>query len=370
MKLLITLGLSDRSVQNHIEPILTCDCVDEIFIVRDKMGPRMEKVIYLTPPGWMSGMKILTTFYKFLLLIRHSLREKPDLVHGFLLSPHGIIAFLAGRITGRNVGVSLIAGPVEAYLTPFEFAPIGKYVYSKQLPEITGFKKVLMMILKRFDLITVTGSYTRDFLVRNQIPDENIFTMPHIVDSRFSQQNVEKKCDLIFVGRLVPVKHVETLIRATAIIREKIPSVKTLIVGEGPEFNFLQALSGDLDIHENIVFAGYEGSVWNCFNKAKISVVSSEREGFPYTVVESLSCGVPVVSSHCGDVADVIQDHINGIIIDIFDDYNMYAKEIVNLLENPEILKKYQDNALLSSTAFSIENVKKKWEEILIGVNS
>ncbi len=373
MKLLITIKLSDRSMWNHISPITNLKTIKNITIVRDTPGLAMDKVRYLvtfshhkvTSPILMIPIKL----FQLVQLTWASLIEKPSLVHSYLLFPYGYLALIAGKITGRQVGVSLIAGPVETYM--LGGSPIGKYTYCRPLPQSSIFTRLTLPILQKFDIITVTGTYTKNYLVSKGIDENKIFILPHVVDERFQPLDIEKDYDVVFVGRLAPVKHVETLIRATAQIKEYLPSLRVAIVGDGEERSKLEDLTRSLGLTDHIDFVGYQTNTWEWYNRSKLSVVTSEREGFPYTVIESLKCGVPVVSSNCGDVCDIVEDSVNGIIVSDYQDYNGFAEAILKLLAHPENITDYSMNALRSVEDLSSRSVESTWEKIfsIVGEN-
>ena len=365
MKLLITMKLADRSLKYHIYPITLLKEVDKIIIVRDRKGPEMDKVEYYCPPSWTLKFPILALFFKFLLMIYLSIREKTAHIHSYLLFPHGFLAFIVGKLTRRKVGVSLIAGPLELYV--LGGSPVVKYAYTKPLPELSVKGRIILGILKRFDIVTATGSFTKNFLVNKGIREDKIFLLPHIVvDDRFKPNSLEKKIyDVIYVGRLAKVKHVETLIRAIAKCKEHLPDIHVAIVGDGPEINNLKNLSRELNLTENVDFAGYHSDIWNWYNKSKISILTSEREGFPYSIIESLSCGVPVITSNCGDICDVIKDGYNGILINDYQDADSFAKAIIELLQNSQTLTEYSVNELRTIEKMKVEKVTPVWKNII-----
>lgn len=368
MKLLITMGLSDRLLEHYIHTITLLEKVSKIIIVRDKKGPKLDKVIYYTPPEWSLKFPILKTIWKFFILIFLSMKEKPIFINSYLLNPHGLVAFIAGKLTNTKIGVTLNAGPVDFYT--LERSPIGKYAYSKPLPKISGIGRILVAILKKFDIITVTGSFTKKILIEKGIRKNKIFIMPRVApnafDGRFRPiKNFPREYDVVYVGRLAPVKHVETLIKAISIIRKFNPNIKAAIVGDGPEKNNLEKLSKKLKLDENIIFTGYQAEIWNWHIKGKFSILTSEREGFPYSVVESLCCGVPVIASNCGDICDVIKGGYNGVIIEDYQDYKSFAEAITNLLQNPQIMTTYSVNALKTAEKMNVENATHVWKEII-----
>jgi glycosyltransferase involved in cell wall biosynthesis len=369
MRLLVTMKLSDRSLWNHIFPITCLKNVENITLVRDTPGPDMDKIRYATPSRYGVTLSFLMAPIKLLQLIRSSLAEKPSLIHSYLLFPHGYLAFIAGKLAGRKVGVSLIAGPVETYI--LGGSPIGAYAYCHPLPQFNLLNSAILSVLKRFDVITTTGTYTKNYLISKGINENKIFILPHVVDERFRPIDIEKDYDVVFVGRLAPVKHVETLIKATTLITEPLPSIRVAIVGDGEERSKLEDLTRSLGLTDHIDFVGYQTNTWEWYNRSKLSVVTSEREGFPYTVIESLKCGVPVVTSNCGDVCDIVKDSVNGIIVPDYRDSDGFAEAILKLLTHPENLTHYSRNALRSVENLSSRSVESTWEKILsmIGEN-
>jgi len=366
MKFLISIKLSDRSMWNHISPITNLDAIEGITIVRDTPGPTIKKVRYaniMQQPFVSPILNIPVKLAQLIQLICLSLIEKPSLIHSYLLFPYGYLALIAGKLTGRKVGVSLIAGPVETYM--LGGSPIGKYAYGRPLPQSNTINSLVLSILKRFDFITVTGTFTRDYLVIRGFDEHKIFVLPHSVDERFRPLDIEKDYDVVFVGRLAKVKHIDTIIRATAQIQKTLPSIHVAIVGDGEERNKLEELAHSLGLDGQIDFIGYQTNTWDWYNRGKISILTSEREGFPYTVIESLKCGVPTVVSDCGDVNDIVKDSFNGRIISDYNDHEAYAKVIVDLLTHPDLIKVYSENCLLTLDGHSSNSVESTWGEII-----
>ena len=362
MKLLVSIGLADRSLKYHIAPLTELKEVEKIIIVRDRKGPILKKVLYYTPPVWSLKSSILKTVFKLLILIYLSIRENPHYLHGYLLFPDGINVFLAGKLTNKKKGVSLIAGPVELFI--LGGSPIEKYAYTT-MPEIRGVGRILYLILKRFDIITVTGSFTKKFLLKNDIPDEKIKILPHAVSASFKPLSIPKEFDLVYVGRLAKVKHVENLVMAINIVKKNYQDVKFAIIGDGPEEESLKALSKKLNLDKNVYFLGYKSDTWNWFNRAKFSILASEREGLSHAVLESLSCGIPVIASKCGDISDIIKNNYNGIIINDYRDKNSFAQAILELLNNPLLAKKYSENARKSTKNMDEGIVSSVWVDII-----
>jgi len=357
------MGLSDRTVKYQIKPIIALPIIDKILIVRDTLGPDIEKVEYYSPPSWALKISFIKTIYKLILLLFLSFKEKPKLIHSYLLYPHGYLAFIIGKLTGCKIGVSLIAGPVEIFT--FGKIPIGKYVYGKDLPTRTKKSKIIYKILNSFDIIIVAGSYTKKILTKELIKKNKISIIPYIItDENCSPRNTNKIYDIIYVGRLAKVKHIENiiLIIKSLVKTYNMKNIKAAIIGDGPEKENLVSLVEDYNLSKNIKFLGYKRNIGKFFNMSKLSIVTSERETGPFTVLESLKCGVPVVASNCSDtIMEILTNGYNGYVIEDYEDIHGYSKKIYAALNNEQTINRLSKNSIKSVTFLSKKYVSKKW---------
>jgi glycosyltransferase involved in cell wall biosynthesis len=121
--------------------------------------------------------------------------------------------------------------------------------------------------------------------------------------------------DVIFTGRLIREKNVDVLLRALVPVREEIPDLRALIVGDGPERPALEALARDLGLP--VTFAGFlpdYDSVIAAMKASRVFVLPSTREGFGIAALEAMACGLPVVTAdHPGNAArDLVVEGVNG----------------------------------------------------------
>jgi len=365
VRILVSMRLSDRNLQYHLAPLSAVPEVDRITVVRETPGPAMPKVAYRSPPAWMRRLPVLAYLARFALLCDTALRERPEIVHSYLLLPHGLIAYAAGRLAGARTSVSLIAGPVEVFLLGGSVD--GRFSYADPLPPLTASARLLLALLRRFDRITVTGSYTRQFLVDHGVPAGKITVLPHITDEAFVPRPVPKDLDLVFVGRLVPVKHVAVLLHALARLRGTRPGLRAAIVGDGPERGRLEALARELGLEDVCTFAGFQPDPWRWYARSRGSVITSEREGIPYSAVESLRCGAPVITSACGDICDLVRDGENGFVVRDYRDPVAFAAAADRLLADPAGHVALAARALASAAPLTPEGVMPIWRGIVVG---
>lgn len=103
---------------------------------------------------------------------------------------------------------------------------------------------------------------------------------------------------LLAVGRLEKAKDYATLLRAFSIVASN-SDVKLIILGEGGYRSLLQESIDDLELSNIVRLPGFRISIFPFYNEADLFVLSSYNEGFANVVLESLSVGVPVVSTDC-----------------------------------------------------------------------
>lgn len=160
--------------------------------------------------------------------------------------------------------------------------------------------------------------------------DRDIFTPNH-------QEHYNAHPTVVSVARIDPVKDLVTLIKAAAIVKERIPDVRFLIYGSITVPDYYEEclfLRKQLDLEETFVFAGHTNNVPSVLANADVIALSSITEAFPYSVVEAMMAGKAVVATDVGGVKEAIGDC--GIVVTPRQHEQM-AQAINNLLNNPDL---------------------------------
>jgi polysaccharide biosynthesis protein PelF len=142
----------------------------------------------------------------------------------------------------------------------------------------------------------------------------------------------------IAAARVFPLKDIETMIRAAAVVRETIPDVQFLLYGsltaDPPYVERCRALISELGLEPTFQFRGEHSKPSELYGEGDLTVLSSISEAFPYTVLESMSCGRPVVGTDVGGVREALEGY--GLIVPPKDPETL-GRAVVTLLQDDEL---------------------------------
>jgi glycosyltransferase involved in cell wall biosynthesis len=183
-----------------------------------------------------------------------------------------------------------------------------------------------------------------------EICDRDISVVPNGIDlKRFEISSGDKKDSsaktIIFVGRLHPVKGVQYLIEAMAIVHLETPDVKLVIVGDGVERARLEELAERLNLKGSIQFAGQvpQESIPRLMHQADVFALSSLSESFGIVNLEAMAAGLPIVATNVGGIPDIVEEGVNGYLVNAKNPDEL-ADRILVLLQNDEMREEMSAN--------------------------
>lgn len=210
----------------------------------------------------------------------------------FLLTEHGI--YQRERYLGHR-GASLGA-PVKTLLLGF-------------------YRQLAAEAYRAAQLVTPCNQYNRRWEERGGTPAERIRTVYNGVDpSAFPLAGPEPQIPtLTWAGRIDPIKDLETLIRAYALLRRDFPTLRLRLYGGVPagceEYREeLEKLAAGLGVCDGITFEGRIEQVSRAYAAGSVVVLSSISEAFPFSLIEAMSCGRATVSTDVGGVREAVGD--------------------------------------------------------------
>jgi glycosyltransferase involved in cell wall biosynthesis len=172
-------------------------------------------------------------------------------------------------------------------------------------------------------VITVSEAEKKNYMRHMKLPERKFRVIHlaaderyHVIEDKTKLQAAKRKHKLpdqfiLYVGRIVPIKNIEGMIRAYQLARKKgIIEHKLVVVGgKTPHFKRLNRLARELGIQEDIIFTGrISDDLPALYNLADLFVLPSHYEAFPAVPLEAMACGTPVICSRTGGLPEVVGD--------------------------------------------------------------
>lgn len=199
------------------------------------------------------------------------------------------------------------------------------------------------------------------------------------IDNPIDADNIRKKAEhinnknedairMISVGRLVPQKGYDRLLKVVKRLYDKGYPVKLLILGEGPERSSLEEIIERNDMSSYVVLPGFAENPYLQISESDLFVCSSRAEGFSLVIAEAMVLGIPVVSTYCSGPNELLQDGKYGLLVNNSEE-GLY-QGIKSLLDNPDKLIQYKDMAISRGNMFGVVNAQKNIEQLLESVSN
>jgi len=351
---------SDQWLTTHLIPLAESDRVRGIVMIASSPVPEIKGVraIY---PSELAVKLFGEVGARSLLFAWHGLKRRYDVLAGFHLLLNGMIAVLIGRLTRKKSLYFCGGGPREVlgggYTT--ENKIYGRLGHADQYIE-----KLLLKTVSKIDVTVCMGTSAVEYFQAEQVTSQFEIIPGGFPNSEFFPSEKPKKFDLALVGRLSEVKQVDLFLHAIAIAKDACPEITAVVVGDGPDRIKLEELSSKLGLTSNVTFAGWQSNVADWLRDSKIFVLSSSSEGLSQALMQALICGLPAIVSNVGDLKDLIQEDLNGYLVDELNAEN-FAVKFTLMLQDPQLLKRMSENAIVSTKKYSIEEVAKTWDHCL-----
>jgi len=351
---------SDNWILSHLEPMALANNVENIIFVTTKPFPEINKVKQVFPSAIQ--LKILgnvgARLFTFSML---ALRNRPDYLIAFHLLINGIIAIILGKILGSPSVYICGGGPREVlgggYTTENRiFKKIGEHSHVLE--------KILMRIANNATNIITMGNGAIRYFNDNGVTSPEYHVLPGgYNDTKFYASNIEKKYDLILVGRLSEVKRVDIFLRCIEELKKQGYDNTAVIIGDGPLLDELKKLAHKIGVGDLVTFAGWQDNVEHWLQLSKVFMLTSDSEGLSQAMIQGLMCGLPSIVSEVGDLGEVIQNGYNGYLVD---DRNAaeFAKYVITILHETDTYELMKKNAIASVQPLVLGEAAKGWQSV------
>ncbi len=313
-------------------------------------------------------------------------REKPDLVH-LNSSKAGFLGSLAARLAGvKNV---IFTAHGFAFLEPHNWFVRRLYFWAEKIA--TYFRRKIICV-SEFDrqaaiqarmcssekLVTIHNGISPINVIASA--SEAIPSNGEIASSRPGGTRNDNEIIIGTIANLYPTKGIKYLIDAAHLLDTKyeIRNTRYLIIGEGSERSYLESRIKNYGLQDKFLLVGAKKDAGQYLSQFDIFVLPSLKEGFPYTILEAMAQGLPIVATSVGGVPEMITPYsfpspgdgegkgeveANGLLVPPKNPQAL-AEAIIKLIQNPELAKTLGARARARVKEFSLEQMVRATEEV------
>ncbi len=270
---------------------------------------------------------------------------KPDVLLAFQEA-----SFLSARLSVIGLNIPVIAAERNS---PSRFTFMG---LSKRQLAFLSFR------FARF--ITIQSSSFTTYYPKGL--HDKIKVIPNPVFQVASFPDIKKEKIILSVGRLEHQKNFQILIQAFAQIATAFPDWTLVIIGEGKDRTEIETLVTNLNLKNRVILPGHITDLSSYYQKASVFCLSSLWEGFPNSLAEALSYGLPSIGfQDCDGVRDLIKNGRNGILAEGNANIPSLTKVLIKLLNDEKLRDEMGLEAIRSVQGYQPSSIFDQWEELL-----
>ena len=278
-----------------------------------------------------SKSKIINLFRFFRankLALKHL--PKPDIIHVHVLTRLGIIARWQKLVHG----------------TPY----IITEHWSRYLPgnDFNGFfrKWATKIVVKHASVVTTVTENLANAMQKHGLKNPNYMVLPNVVDTNLFQIKPHDNA----VPKIIHVscfedksKNISGLLESLRLLKDKNVDYDAILIGDGMDYEAMKQKAASMQLNDRVTFTGMlQGdNLVDALASGDFLVLSSNYENMPVVILEAFACGLPVVSTNVGGIAEIV-DESNGILVPPHDSEKL-ADAMRKMLQS---FKSYNANTL------------------------
>jgi glycosyltransferase involved in cell wall biosynthesis len=221
----------------------------------------------------------------------------------------------------------------------------------------------------RTAMLAVSNDVKRDIVARLRCPPDHVRVLYNGIDiNEYGSVQPDPQLRnalgipgghrvVVMLARLVEQKRHTMFLETLEMTRNELPPVSVLLVGDGKLRGELEREVKTRHLGDMVSFTGYRSDIPQILALSDLSVLTSEREGFSNTIIESLAAGVPVVATDVGGNREAIVDGECGLIVQP-DDVTGIGKALKTVLTDNDLRHRMSKAARLHAKRFSLEHMR------------
>lgn len=228
-------------------------------------------------------------------------------------------------------------------------------------------KKEMKIAYNRYDATVFVAEIAKTnfekitkFNLKNEIVVRNVIDTNEIIEKSMEKiEDTKKQITLVTLGRLVPIKGYDRLLRIHKKLLEEGINHDLWILGEGHERRNIEEFIRKNSLQSTVKLYGYQENPYKYLREADIYVCSSYVEGYSTAIAEALIIGKPIVTTRCSGMDEILQNGKYGLITE--NNENDLYNGIKKMLLNQAVRNKYKELALKRREYF---NINKQLESV------
>ncbi len=365
LRLLIAGTFYNRGwLRAHAKPIAGVTRVGRLVVVTDTLLDPAPKTVYSCPPAWLS--RLLTRAPARLLEVAAAAwREDCDVLVGYHIMPNALICLVVAAVLGRRAVYQMTGGPAQVVGGG---AGSENVLLRRIAPGSPVLERLLLRVLSRFDAIVVRGRGAEAFLAQRALAGRATIIPAGIDLTSFAPRPVERVYDVIFVGRLLPVKGCDLLQEVLIRLIGQRPDTRAVVVGDGPLRAGLAAGFEAAGVARQIEMPGRRDDVEEWLARSRVFLLTSPSEGLAIALLEAMCAGVVPVVSDVGELGDVVRSGENGFLVPSRspDDY---VARLLEVLTDEGLWASFSCRAREAARTYAgTEAVSARWDALLAGL--
>ena len=298
-------------VQRHAEAVALFNEVTAIYVHPDEKATSKFNV----ERSEENGVDTIRVYYKKTGKITSALRYfkacrkalklagKPDLIHVHVLTRMGVVAYLEKLFHGTPY---MITEHWSRYLPGNDFSGVLRKMATK-------------IVVRNAAMVTTVTENLAQAMQAHGLHNDRYVTLPNVVNFELFKPKPHHND----IPKIVHVscfedksKNISGLLDALKLLKDKGIPYQAILIGEGMDLEAMKQKANNLELNDRVIFTGLlQGqTLADTLASCDFLVLSSNYENMPVVILEALGCGLPVVSTRVGGIAEVINEG-NGILV-------------------------------------------------------
>ncbi|MEN9323065.1 MAG: GDP-mannose-dependent alpha-(1-6)-phosphatidylinositol monomannoside mannosyltransferase [Bacteroidota bacterium] len=283
--------------------------------------------------------------------------HKIEVLHVHYAIPHAYAGYMAQQML-KEEGIHI---PMVTTLHGTDITLVGNHPFYK--PAVT-------FSINKSDIVTSVSQSLKDNTQELFAITKDIEVIPNFIElakipqktsCRSAMANTDERI-VTHISNFRSVKRIPDVIQVFYTIQQHIPA-KLMMVGDGPEKEKAELMCAQLGITDKVIFFGNSNEIDQILQHSDLFLLPSETESFGLAALEAMACGVPVISSNSGGLAEVNSDGFSGYLSAVGNVSEMAANAL-QILQDPIRLAEFKSNAFQTAQKFDIHHILPLYEAV------